>query len=183
MRAEWRPLPAWPYAEQAVQPSRFDSTWTATLDLLEREIEAVYGQDPVIGVVADPSQFTIAGSLKGNARVMHRGVEVSFGRAGRRLTFHTATFPRLADNLRAIALGLEALRKVDRYGITTGGEQYAGFQALEAGPVERGRRLVEEAGSVEAALKANHPDHGGHPRAFQDVLVYRAAIEQGGRSA
>jgi hypothetical protein len=37
------------------------------------------------------------------------------------------------------------------------------------------RRLVEEAGSLEAALKANHPDHGGHPRALQDVLAYREA--------
>lgn len=175
MRAEWRPLPTWPYPDQDVQPSRFDSTWTATLDLLEREIAAVDGQDPLIGIVAEPSQFTLGGQLRANAKVGHRGVEVSFTRAGRRLTFHTATFARLADNLRAIALGLEALRKVDRYGITSGGEQYAGFAALEAGPIERGRRLVEEAGSVEAALKRHHPDHGGHPRALQDVLAYREA--------
>jgi hypothetical protein len=36
-------------------------------------------------------------------------------------------------NVRAIALGLEALRKVDRYGITRRGEQYAGWKALPAG--------------------------------------------------
>lgn len=175
MRADWRPLPAWPYHDRGSQPSRFQSSWSATLDLLEREIEAVDGRDPVIGVVADPSQFTIGGQLRANAKVLHRGAEVSFSRDRRRLTFHTAAFPLFADNLRAVALGLQALRTVDRYGITSGGEQYAGFAALED-PVSRGRRLVEEAGSVEAALKRHHPDHGGHPRALQDVLAYRESM-------
>ena len=35
-------------------------------------------------------------------------------------------------NVRAIALGLEALRKVDRYGIAGSGEQYRGWTALPA---------------------------------------------------
>jgi hypothetical protein len=37
------------------------------------------------------------------------------------------------QNVRAIALGLEALRKVDRYGITRRREQYTGFRALPPG--------------------------------------------------
>ena len=37
-------------------------------------------------------------------------------------------------NLRSIALGLKALRAVDRYGVSRRGEQYAGFRAaLTAG--------------------------------------------------
>jgi hypothetical protein len=36
-------------------------------------------------------------------------------------------------NLRAIALGLEALRKVERYGIAERGQQYAGFAQIGAG--------------------------------------------------
>jgi len=35
-------------------------------------------------------------------------------------------------NVRSIALGLEALRAVDRYGISRRGEQYAGFRAALA---------------------------------------------------
>jgi hypothetical protein len=36
-------------------------------------------------------------------------------------------------NVRAIALTLEALRAVDRYGATETGQQYTGFKALPAG--------------------------------------------------
>lgn len=36
-------------------------------------------------------------------------------------------------NVRAIALTLEALRAVDRYGATETGQQYSGFKALPAG--------------------------------------------------
>jgi hypothetical protein len=47
--------------------------------------------------------------------------------------FAVDMFPSWQDNLRAIALGLEALRKVERYGIANRGEQYAGWAQLTAG--------------------------------------------------
>lgn len=73
--------------------------------------------------------------------------------------------------------GLEALRAVDRHGITRRGEQYAGFKALPPGgpSVERGRLLVEQHGSVRRALLATHPDHGGDPSELADVQAYREA--------
>lgn len=46
-----------------------------------------------------------------------------------------ATFTHWDCNLRAVALTLEHLRAVDRYGVTTGGEQYRGWMGeLGAGP-------------------------------------------------
>jgi hypothetical protein len=146
-----------------------------TLRDLEREIDAVGGEDLVIGVVADPSQFSIAGTLKGNAKMHHPGAEVSFESGGRRLVFHTDAFDYLASNLRAIALGLEALRAVDRYGITSTREQYAGFAAIIAGGPDpaRGAMLVERAGGITEALKRHHPDHQGDPRDFADVQAFR----------
>lgn len=41
--------------------------------------------------------------------------------------------PGWEGNLRAVALGLESLRRVERYGIARRGEQYAGWAALGAG--------------------------------------------------
>lgn len=41
--------------------------------------------------------------------------------------------PGWEANLRAVALGLESLRRVERYGIARRGEQYAGWAALGAG--------------------------------------------------
>lgn len=50
--------------------------------------------------------------------------------------FAVDKFPSWQDNLRAIALGLEALRKVERYGFVKDDEQYTGFKALTAGAAE-----------------------------------------------
>lgn len=49
------------------------------------------------------------------------------------MRFRCATFHTWQDNVRAIALGMEALRKVERYGITELDQQYAGFMQLNAG--------------------------------------------------
>lgn len=48
--------------------------------------------------------------------------------AGRQV-FATDACELWQHNVRSIALGLEALRAVDRYGITRRGQQYAGFRA------------------------------------------------------
>lgn len=53
---------------------------------------------------------------------------------GRRLVYATDACAFWQHNVRSIALGLEALRAVDRYGISRRGEQYAGYRAaLTAG--------------------------------------------------
>lgn len=182
MRATFRPLATWPYPPRKKRASSFKLGWDDSLNDLEREIEAVSGSDVLIGIVVDPSQIGIAGGLKAGARttVRHPGVEVSFEVGDRRVAFHTDAYPSLPANLRAIALGLEALRAVDRYGITSTGEQYAGFAQLTAGgpdPV-RGRRLIEErfAGNVGDALRGTHPDTreaGYTDRDFADVQAAR----------
>lgn len=187
MRATFRPLPAWPYAAQPRRAATYKVSYSRTLQDLEHEIEVLRGRELIIGVVTDESQIRIDGAIRADAKIGHPGVEVSFEVPdGRRLTFHTDVHGGYTtswqDNLRAIALGLEALRAVARYGITSGvGEQYAGFAQLSAGgpDAERGKALVARAGGVTAALKAHHPDHGGEARDFADVQAYRAVIGGG----
>jgi hypothetical protein len=173
-------LPAWPYPPRASQSTSFRAGWEDTLELLDREISMLGGDDLVIGIVCEPSQISISGALKAGHRVevQHPGAEVSFTAGEGRMTFHTDAFPHLAWNLRAIALGLEALGRVDRYGITSGGEQYAGFAQLGTGGPDpaRGKALVELAGSLKEALRKHHPDHGGKDRDFVDVQAYRKAV-------
>lgn len=190
MNVTFRPLPRWPYPEQSHRPATYQATYNRTLQQLEYEIERLDGSEVIIGVVTDPSQIRMDGRMRADAKVQHAGVEVSFEvPSGERLVFHTDVHTGYVkswqDNLRAIALGLEALRAVSRYGITTGlGEQYAGFLKLEtsAPSADRGRLLVEEAGSVRQALLRHHPDQGGDPRAFADVQAYRQ-LTGGGASA
>jgi hypothetical protein len=184
----FRPLSVWPYPPQKRRPSLFKAGYANTLDLLEREIAALKGDEVIIGLVCDSGQIRIDGRPRGDIRVNHPGVELSFEVPdGRRLVFHTDTHAWSAtrgstnswhDNLRAIALGLESLRAVDRYGITSTAEQYAGFLQLEtsAPSVERGRRLVEVHGGLTLALKATHPDSGGDAADFAAVQAFRRAF-------
>ena len=193
MRATFRALPAWLHQPRPERPASYTADYRSTLNLLESELAALDASDVVIALVMAERDVRLDGSLRGDARPIYPGVELSFDTPDRgRLTFTTdrhrgyvtrdvysgPTWKARAwqDNLRAIALGLQALRAVNRYGITSASEQYAGFVLIESGPVERGRRLVDEAGSIDAALKRHHPDGGGHPRALQDVLAYRESM-------
>jgi hypothetical protein len=88
------------------------------------------------------SEIRQDGLPKAGARVPnHPGVIVSFDRyvswdaeakknIYEPLSFPCDQFTKWQDNLRAIALALEALRKVDRYGVTRIGEQYKGWKQL-----------------------------------------------------
>ena len=93
--------------------------------------------------------------------------------------------------------GMEALRRVERYGITSAGEQYRGFAALpssttpavstdQAADIIRGRSMVDGATAqsilasatvakeyVRIARAKTHPDSGGSSAEF--TLVQEAA--------
>jgi hypothetical protein len=108
--------------------------------------------------------------------------------------------PSWQANVRAIALSLEALRAVDRHGVTGKGEQYLGFKQLPAStsPVVA---TVEDAAAVladesdetdeavltdvdafrrayRAAVRATHPDReGGTADAFHRVQAARRLLD------
>ena len=105
------------------------------------------------------------------------------------------TFAYWKDNVRAIALALEALRKIDRYGVKSG-SQYAGFKALPAGDFtvemtpELAADIIAKAAGMgnvpsiatsiiqnpivgesvyRTAAKTLHPDKGGNPEEFKKI--------------
>lgn len=190
MDLTFRALPAWPYPEQPAEKDLFESTYTSTLHKLAREIKMIDGRDPIVGVVTYASHIAKRGtSLLSETKVLHPGAEVSFdipeGSRWRRVTFHTDARRsfighrrNFEGNLRAIALGLEALRAVNRFGIASTGQQYAGFAQIEAPkPLEDlGRELVERFGSVLAARKATHPDTGGEWASERDAAAVNAYL-------
>lgn len=178
----FRPLPRWPYPDTRDRRSRstLKAAWSDTLDLVRYEIERLDGRDVVIGAAFREDDIRLDGMPRSNAREpWHPGIEISFDSPHGRLVYATDVCSYWQHNVRSIGLGLEALRAVDRYGITRRGEQYAGFLKLEtsAPSVDRGRQLVEEAGGIRQALMRHHPDHGGDPRALADVQAYRLTTE------
>jgi hypothetical protein len=175
----FRPLPEWPYpaTPESRRRSRwtFKASWNDTLTLLADEVALLGGRDVVVGGGWREGDIRKDGMPRADARAPgHPGVEISLDSRHGRLVYATDVCEEWKHNVRSIALGLEALRAVNRYGVTRHGEQYAGWLQLAAGPnAERGRRLVEDAGGVPEALKRHHPDHGGDPADFADVQAYR----------
>lgn len=160
--------------------SPFRAAWTDTIELLARELRAVGARNVVIELDMREQDFRVDGLPRANARALSPGVRLSFTASrvsdSPALRYTVGTFDDWQDNVRAIALGLQALRAVDRYGVTRRGEQYAGWKQLATGSgpsAERGRRIISDHGGVTAALKATHPDHGGDAADFADVQAAR----------
>lgn len=176
-----QPLKEWPEVATANrQKSPFRATWTATLDLLESEIEQIKGSNPTLQTMHSPEDVRVDGRLRSDTRNprepgvillvtvpsprerikcehCRKGMMksyITFKDAGRKfghrtgpttafvcqdqtpapveLRFPCDRFNHWKDNVRAIALALEALRKIERYGVKQGA-QYAGFyKALPA---------------------------------------------------
>ncbi|MFC7344498.1 hypothetical protein [Saccharopolyspora griseoalba] len=91
-------------------------------------------------------------------------------------------------NVRAIALALEALRRVDRYGVAGHGEQYAGWRAIESGTGPEAPLTWESAlrwlrsytgrdgdlwSLLRIAARQAHPDAGGSPQDWAMVDAIR----------
>jgi hypothetical protein len=138
----------------------FKAKWQDTLALLKAEVTYLHGT--VIACQIDVTEGDIRrdGMLRVGAKVGFPGVKISFESRYGPLTYATDEYARNGSmagwqaNVRAIALGLQALRAVDRYGITRSGEQYRGFTALSDKPADRDVMTPQDARLIFAdALK------------------------------
>lgn len=164
---------------------RKEVSLTDTLGLLERELDAIRAKEVELLVAIPAGQFRLDGRPRADAKPEHPGVVLSFETKVGQLAYPCDTFTTWQANLRGIALSLEALRKVDRYGVTSHGEQYRGFLAIESSAttsVDEARAFLYEVASpmgggwtsddamIRAAKRRAHPDTGGNPDLFQQVL-------------
>ncbi len=189
--------------------SPFSSTYNATLQVLDTELFQLGATDVSLQVVTSDQQIRLDGQLRVDARVEHPGVILTIetpshgvlvyetDRYGKR--WGSGANPAWQENLRAIALGLEALRKVERYGIARRGQQYAGYRELGSGtPMPAAQMtieqaaclLIENAGTSDVTLedlentaavhhlfrtvaKHHHPDAGGDTAFFMTLVEAR----------
>lgn len=220
MKMVFRPLTTWPQPKTArpVQ-SQFKSTWTSTLDLLESEIERLMtskqrAQEVLLEVDAPASAMRLDGGLRADARVNFHGVIVSFESKYGPQSYAVDKFSSPSwqnrgdspwkDNVRAIALGLTDLRRLERYGVADSGRQYRGWNALGSGTPMPAAMTVEQAADLlvehgesggtrgdpsmliddpsiavmyfRSAAKRHHPDQGGDPDLFRRLTAARDLI-------
>lgn len=198
-QVQLEPIDQWPGKRTGFhQSSPFKADLRDTEQLLNRELSMLRAKRVVMQMEITRADLRIDGSLRSGRRIHRPGVILRFDSKHGPVTMPCDKFPQWEDNLRAIALGLEALRKVDRYGISATGEQYRGWQALP-GPAPNSveaelptvddaiaflRKLVSafragEIGAEEALRKAEfltHPDKGGDPLDFKRVQRCRELL-------
>lgn len=155
-----KPLVHWPgELTKSRKMSPFSASYSQTLDLLERELNALRARTVVVQLAVSESEIANDERLRASARPSHPGVILSFeylrptdkrNEQGQPmgvwtpLSFPCDRFTDWKENLRAIALAMEALRKIDRYGVTRSGEQYKGWKALPAsGGLETDRAAAQ----------------------------------------
>ncbi len=171
MRIVTRPIQRWPgelLAPGRRKRSPFKATWTQTQTLLEAEARMLGASEIVLQLALNESDIRMDGWPYARAKTSHPGVIVSVETKSQGpLSFPCDRFQRRwADeqdwhpNVRAVALAMEALRQVDRYGITRHGEQYVGWKALGSGiPMGEAQMTADEAARFLAdASAADHPE-------------------------
>ena len=199
-----RPIVSWPgqlHTDAQRRRSPFSSSYSDTTDLLERELWMLRATVTVVQLAVNEGQIRRDGKLRASAYPDHPGVILTFDTKAGHFRYAADRFLHWHDNLRAIALGLEALRKIERYGIGSGTEQYTGFLQLETGPTEapmtfddavqlialannvttaRVTRFWWEARSefYRTAAKTMHPDTGGSHAAFQRLKEALRVIDK-----
>lgn len=159
------------------ESSPFTASWSDTLDVLDRELFQLQGRNVVIEVDVPERGIRMDGQLRSDAKASSPGVRIAFDSRHGPLVYATDRYVRPSyarsrmddwqHNVRAIALGLEALRKVDRYGISRRGEQYRGYKAIGAGTglaptgmtTERAFDVIaRESGDVPEYVRVATPD-------------------------
>lgn len=199
-----RPITQWPGKENA-DPirSQFSRTYKQTLNDLQHELykaAAVEGS-LIVEMWVEPKDIRLDGQLRASARVFKPGIIFRFSRfTGRRIkrsdgsvrhetqdvSYPCDAFNTWQDNLRAIALSMESLRRVERYGVfkydeiitrlalpsaegkSTTREDAAAFIAQHSG-FAMGDILTDVGTKVAAYRKAAielHPDRGGNHDTF-----------------
>lgn len=169
----------------------FRVSYQFRLDLLEAELKKLGATDIVIQAQFEAREIRNDGWPRSTARPKGPAIVLSFKSSKGPLSFPCDTYTDWEDNLYAIALSLEALRAVDRYGVTQRAEQYRGWTQLPppaepkafannleasawlartAGVVD-GRPLVGDAlrKAIRIAAKLLHPDSGGSAEAFHHL--------------
>lgn len=203
-RLVFEPLLDWPHPQQRHERSPFSARWagdTGTRDLLLKEADQLGATLVVVELDLRREDLRQDGEIRANARLGSGKVRISLDTKHGPMRFacdryHAGTLSWQA-NARAIALTMEALRTVERYGAVHTAEQYQGFLAIEQTPPE-GFGTADEAlrwlskvtglpaeqtpmqTLYRAAAKRLHPDTGGDPGDWARLDAARQILDDQG---
>lgn len=202
LEVRFSPVQKWPTAPTIARDhSRFKAGLPDTLDLLERELCYLRAQDISIELYLTRDQIRNDGWPRADARPTQPGVILKYKTNQGQFAWPCDKFTDYRANMRAIALTLQALRAIARYGVTTEkGEQYTGWLQLPASSetdeltalaleiIAIGNLSIEPdqllsssealAAAWRAAITVAHPDLTGNSQQAASVNTARDRIRQ-----
>jgi hypothetical protein len=136
---------------------------------LERQIEMLGGKNPTLSTNVS---LRLDGRPRSESEPDDPGVALYFSFKGKATVLACDRFVRVGDNIAAIAGHIDALRRVERYGVGTIEQALAGYKALPADTAANWRAVfgfgVDSRVSLDAldsaykrAARERHPDLGG----------------------
>ena len=190
-----RPIDNWPRPFTVNrQRGNFTLNYGSIMRSVEKELTKLGAKSAVLLMDLAEDQIRLDGRPKANAKPNHPGVilVVDAGKRGT-LRFPCDRYTDWVSNLRAISLHLDALRRIDRYGVSVSGEQYKGWAALESpngdhwnqtqamawldrllGPENTHVKVMVD--RIRLAEFKTHPDKGGNPADFNKVQTCRKLL-------
>lgn len=205
LEAQFRYMPSQPATP--MRGCRHRATWSKAWSTLKDELRRIDATNVVVEAGYSQPQIRNDGWPRSDARPEHGDVRITFATKGSTLTFTSAAWEDVANNVYMIALTLKALRDITRFGCVRGNQQYTGWAKLPPGggaapvaaaewaSVEAAMRFLCSVGNGEilsilpkdlavvyryAARKA-HPDAGGSNELMAKVNRARDFIEKGGQ--
>jgi len=197
MRVDLRKMTEPPFWADEFQPrirAPFSTGWAATTWKLEHELELLDVALVVIEITGPKIEIRRDGWFSARS-VLDPPVVVSFEVPDvGPLQYRSGRYDTAPANVKAVALTLERLRAVERYGCAPSAEQYSGWAALPSTTsTDRDKRLARgllalaltpalgsggvvpdtDQGKYKAALRAVHPDTasaGDNEYKLDDVL-------------
>lgn len=141
---------------------------TAT-ERLERELDRLGATSPVLSTNVT---LTLSGRPRGDEQPGDPGAAVYFRFKGKATVLACDRYARVADNIAALAAHIDALRRIERYGVGTIEQALAGYKALPADTASDWRNVLGlpksgpvSVDDVQRAYKqlahTKHPDRGG----------------------
>lgn len=149
----------------------FKTQWTRTLRLLERELKHLHAKKVELALAIRMGDLKQDGMLRADARPGPSVIVSFLDNEGQRQAYPCDTFAWWQDNLYAIAVVLEDLRRAERYGVQPALLR-AGFKALPAAGQSTPTMGLREAASLVASYSntITADDILSHRRDYTDAI-------------